>query len=230
MGFFLTYMVLNFSISIWYQLMCVWGEGGGISRGNLYQWIISNYISKLDTTLLPKILRLRFMNLSFTYMMFNLFIPAWCKTLPHTCTPSISSSNVSLYHMIDSLKHKSFSSTSILWLSLELTCSRYLHRHSTHGTYYLDPLPGISIERILSPTIQRQSILSEPISSQSISFDTNCYALRGENQGDLYQWTISNHINKLYTTLQPKTLKLKFMGLTFTYMILILFILTPYKT
>lgn len=64
------------------------------------------------------------MSFIFTYMEFNLSIFIRCETSPHTCSPTIFSSSVSLFHMIVSSSNENhFQSTSIQWWSLELNCN-----------------------------------------------------------------------------------------------------------
>ena len=60
-----------------------------------------------------------FMDLLLSYMVFNLLIPTRCETLPNI--PTISSSNVSLFHMVVSpLSSSHFQSSSIQLWPLEL--------------------------------------------------------------------------------------------------------------
>ena len=73
-------------------------------------WITSHHIRRPDTTL-----RLRFMGLLLTYMVFNLFTSTRCGTSPHTCNPThLPLKCESLPHGSLPLEWKSLSSTSIV--------------------------------------------------------------------------------------------------------------------
>lgn len=72
------------------------------------------------------------MSLSITYMKFNLLIPTRCETSPHTCTPTVSPSSVSLIHMI-------VSPSSVRWSLTSCRNEKVEHYISDHKTHKLEP-------------------------------------------------------------------------------------------
>ena len=127
------------------------------------------------------------MDILFNYMVFNLPIPTWCGTSPHTCTTTISSLSISLIYMVASPSSESHFLTRVFpWWPLEFTCSGYLHRRSTYGTYFLACMHGLTRQEDFrykgsSCPWSHYCHLSHLRRSQSwtISVDTNCCATEG---------------------------------------------------
>ena len=143
------------------------------------------------------------MGFVFTYMVFNLFILTGCKISPYTCTPTIFFSSVSLIHMII----------------------------SPYRTPCLNPLPKrLLIQGIPEPKIHCHLLLLVQISYQvepSIlipivvclrGINTERFILMSYEQSHKWTWH--------HTLVQ----RLRFISLTFTYIVFNLLILTRFET